>query len=147
MKKILTTSGVAFWVDKEDFNRVSKYRWKFYDRYIETVMDGKTVKLSRFIMGAKDGEYVDHINGNRLKNTKCNLRIATHSENMQNRKVNKNQKLGHKGIQKLPSGNYRVRVQAFGKRFHCGTFPTLKEAVKCRERVAMRLHKEFYREK
>lgn len=40
--------------------------------------------LHRWIIGAKKGEIVDHINGNPLDNRKCNLRIATAGQNAWN---------------------------------------------------------------
>ena len=44
----------------------------------------KTVRLHREIIGAKDGEIVDHINRNKLDNRLCNLRIVSRRENNHN---------------------------------------------------------------
>lgn len=44
----------------------------------------KTVRLHREIIGAKDGEIVDHINRNKLDNRLCNLRIVSQKENIHN---------------------------------------------------------------
>jgi hypothetical protein len=45
----------------------------------------KTVKLHRWILDAPGRMVVDHINGDSLDNRLCNLRIATVSQNSQNR--------------------------------------------------------------
>jgi hypothetical protein len=44
------------------------------------------VRLSRFVMNAKDGQIVDHINRKPLDNRRCNLRFATQRQNSLNRK-------------------------------------------------------------
>ncbi len=49
---------------------------------------GKSVAvlLHRLIAGAQPGEQVDHVNGDALDNRRCNLRICTPTQNMQNRR-------------------------------------------------------------
>ena len=46
---------------------------------------GKHFSLSRYILKAKKGQLVDHINRKPLDNRRKNLRIATHRENTLNR--------------------------------------------------------------
>jgi hypothetical protein len=46
----------------------------------------KFIKLHRWLTNTPNGMVTDHINHNTLDNTDSNLRIATLSENMQNRK-------------------------------------------------------------
>lgn len=53
-----------------------------------TLDDGSkiTVRLHRLVIGAKEGEIVDHKNRNRLDNRRSNLRIVTQKENALNQK-------------------------------------------------------------
>jgi len=44
----------------------------------------KTIRMHRLIIGAKDGEIVDHINRNKLDNRRSNLHIVTQRENVHN---------------------------------------------------------------
>lgn len=64
-------------VDKQDFERVSRYSWCIgcKNRVVANV-NHKVVYLHRFILGEVDG-VVDHINGNNRDNRRCNLRITT----------------------------------------------------------------------
>ena len=97
-------------IDLDDVNKVKKFKWfirpenKIKNRfYIETFIynkNKKMLKLHRYITNCPDDLVVDHINRNTLDNRKCNLRICTHLENMQNRNVQKDNKLGLKYISK-----------------------------------------------
>jgi hypothetical protein len=89
-------------------------------------------------------KHMDHINGIRSDNRFCNLREATHSENMRNRPRFKSSKSGlkgakwHKGQQKWTSC---IRVQ--GKEKWLGTFESKEEAHAAYCAAAAEYHKEF----
>ena len=57
--------------------------------YVRVLKNSTYTYLHRIITGAKDGESVDHINGDGLDNRRSNLRICTHRQNMMNRKMPK----------------------------------------------------------
>lgn len=89
-KQIESTNGKMFIVDDDDYSMLIGIPWSatrggnsFY-----AISDGRG--MHRMIMGAKDGEEVDHIDGNGLNNQRGNLRICTHAQNMQNRAKHKN---------------------------------------------------------
>lgn len=132
-------------LDDEDYEWAKGYRWKFVNDRPATKVGGKYQGIHRLIMKVKPGEdvIVDHIDGNPLNNQKSNLRICNRFENQQNRKTNKNNTLP-KGVRKLPSGKYNVRIQTYNKRVVVGTFDTLEEAIDERNRVARQLHGEFF---
>lgn len=56
-----------------------KYEGKIDDKYVYS-----RIYLHRYITGAPDGMFVDHINGNKLDNRSCNLRVCTMAQNNMN---------------------------------------------------------------
>ena len=134
-------------MDDGDYQEVNKYVWHSYDRYVESCINGRNTKLHRFILGvSRKDVFVDHINGITTDNRRCNLRLCSRYENLQNRKLNKDNTTGVKGVVKLPSGRYRVRIQAFGKRVDYGVYSSIDDARNVRIAKAKELHGQFYRE-
>lgn len=54
--------------------------------------------MHRELLGLERGREVDHINGDTLDNRRANLRAVTHAQNMQNRKLHKNNTSGIRGV-------------------------------------------------
>lgn len=79
---------------------------------------------------------IDHKDTNRLNNKWSNLREATASENMRNRKVKSDNQTGVKGVCVAPNGKFRVYLQL-------GTFDTIEEAKRVYDEAALKLHGEF----
>jgi hypothetical protein len=88
-------------------------------------------------MDAKEGEEVDHINGNTLVNIESNLRICTHTENTRN-----NHKSTIKGVM-CRNGRWRAWIRYNKKLLHLGTYSTQKEAGVAYNNAAKLLYGEF----
>lgn len=80
--------------------------------------------------------YIDHIDYSRNNNRIENLRAVLNSENMKNRNATKSSKSGYKNIfkigKKLKPWVVQISIQQY-KRFHVGSFATLKEALEARD--------------
>lgn len=76
---------VAF-VDDEDFERVSEMKWRLFfgSQKKMYAANGRCLLMHRFVLDAPEGMEVGHINGNGLDNTRANMRLATHSQNLAN---------------------------------------------------------------
>lgn len=130
-------------IDIDDYDKIKKYKWCIsHDGYVVgTLENKKQVKLHRYIMNCPNELVVDHINHNKLDNRKSNLRIATVQENSMNQRKPKNNTSGYKNIRKVDN-RYEISVMVNGKRYYEYTL-TLKQAIKTRDEMLDRLHKEF----
>lgn len=94
MPWIKLTQGYATLVDDEDYEMLSRVNW-FANVGLQVravrMVNRQMIYMHRQITGAEVGQEVDHIDRNPLNNTRRNLRIVTHEENMQNtlRSLNK----------------------------------------------------------
>ncbi len=80
---------------------------------------------------------VDHINGNRLDNRKCNLRLATRSQNLQNSRKRTGCSSRFKGVNWLGQNKrWRARIKVFGKEIALGCFISELEAAEAYNKAA-----------
>lgn len=78
-------------IDFEDYEKIKNYTWwvnaKHYPKFYVNAWDRKNkkrIQLHRIITNCPKELVVDHINHNPLDNRKCNLKVCTQLENMQN---------------------------------------------------------------
>lgn len=146
--------GYKVLIDDEDYELVSKYTWHVDDKkymrsnvYVGYYKYNK-IKMHRLIMGLENngGEIVDHISGDVLDNRKSNLRVCTHAENMQNRKKQKNNTSGIKGVYwNIQKGKWMAYISVNRKQINLGCFDDINEAKKVHDEAAIKYHGEFAR--
>lgn len=97
-----------------------------------------------YVYGEWPENEIDHINRVRHDNRLCNLREATHSQNMANHAIRSTNKTGFKGVyfDKF-CGKYRATCSVDGKRFYLGSFNTVEEAAIAYDEKAKELQGEF----
>ena len=88
MQEIPLTQGYIALVDDTDMVLVSCHKW-CVNRcrgkvYAGTSINGRSIRMHRVILGVRNGGVVDHRDRNTLNNTRANLRICTHKENVVN---------------------------------------------------------------
>jgi hypothetical protein len=130
-------------IDAEDVDLIKDYTWYMAHGYVFTT-SRKNILIHRLIMDAKPGCIIDHINQNKLDNRKCNLRIATHSQNSSNSGVRKNNTSGKKGVSwHKATGKWQATMTHNYKSIHIGLYDTVEEAAVAYDQVAKQLSGEF----
>lgn len=149
MKLVLFNKNNPFdvFIDKEDFERVSKYKWRVSTNGYVVLAKKGTLYLHRFILKAKIGSIVDHINLNKLDNRKQNLRFVNKKYNETNKlktKIKTSSK--YKGVHfENYTQKYRAAVKCNGKIYRLGRFNNEIDAAKAYNKKALELFGKFVR--
>jgi len=150
MKTIPLTQGKAALVDNEDYDLLKEFKWFIDGRgYAVTTMkkEGKNVfgvKMHRVVLKAKEGELVDHKDGNKLNNKKENLRTCSFFENVVHREKTKNPCSSlYKGVYWNPLKLKWVACIKAGKKRFSRIFSEEKNAALWYDEKAMEMHGDF----
>jgi len=134
MKEIPLTQGKVAQVSDHRFDELSQ--WKWYTRvykntfYAARKENKKTIFMHRHIMKTPDNMQCDHWDGDGLNNQDDNLRNCTVSQNQSNRKINRNNTSGYKGVSwNTYSNSWHVSIMILGKRIFLGSFYDPKDAA------------------
>jgi hypothetical protein len=87
---------------------------------------------------------IDHINGDRLDNRICNLRVVTQQQNALNRVLYKNNSSGFKGVHwNARRDKWCAQIRCERVRHHLGYFAEFEAAAKAYEAASARIHGEY----
>jgi hypothetical protein len=97
----------------------------------------RSILMHRLVLYAPRGKEVDHINGDTLDNRRGNLRLAAHDQNGHNRKIQRNNASGFKGVSCYKrTGLWGAYIKFRGKQYHLGYFDTPELAAREYDRAA-----------
>ena len=129
--EIPLTKGKTAIIDARDIEKVAPYKWRFHAGYARSFIYNPqsrriiTIHMSHVILPCPEGMFIDHINRNKLDNRRCNLRIATRSQNNANRKSFTNSKSQYKGVLKSKkTGWWEAAIRKDGTQIHLGSYET-----------------------
>jgi len=159
-KEIELTKGKFALVDISDFELLNSFSWHARIIGDKTIVVRRRLKsegyedknakafMHRDIMGLgnenEDMIYVDHINGDSSDNRRCNLRLATKTENNYNRKSAKGSKSKYVGVTfHETSGKYRAFIAKGRKYKHLLSSDSEIKCAKAYDKAAKELYGEF----
>lgn len=135
-------------IDLDDIDKVKECKWHLNDNgYVRGNVGNERMEyLHRFLLNIQDNVIIDHINGNPLDNRKCNLRIATPTQNNMNMKKRSDNISGYKGVGWQKKRNkWRARITINKKTIELGHFNTIEEAIKARQKAEEEYFGEYNR--
>lgn len=134
-----------FYFDLEDYDKIKNYCWRENDGYIVTTIDGKEVKMSRFIKNSIDVLIeVDHENRNRKDNRKNNLRNCSHFENSRNKSISVLNKSGVTGVSWSKEKQcWQISITINFKQKHLGYNKNIENAIFIRLKAEKELFGDF----
>ncbi len=140
--KIIIINKQRFTFD-DDFTHAYRLKvnqgYAYMCLYIKQVKGHKTRKdipLHRMIMGAKPGEFVDHINRDITDNRRSNLRITNAADSVLNRGC-------RRGCRMSKSGKWYSRVTYRGVHHQIGPCSSREEVIAARNAKAAELSPMF----
>lgn len=138
-------TALCAFVDDDDFPELSRYKWYLsYNGYAyrSGTHPKNHIYMHRQVLNAPKGIGVDHINGDKLDNTRQNLRLATQGQNVRNARPWAKKVSRYKGVS-WNEQHWRARIQVNHEVITLGYFPTQREAAFAYNEAAKRYFGEF----
>jgi hypothetical protein len=154
-RKIDLGRGQFTILDPQDYYRFGNFKWWVHSNgsnlyaartEITEKLQSKIIYLHRMICDPPDGLVVDHRFGNTLDNRRENLRLATHSQNMRNRRKIANTSSRFIGVWLDKKRNkWTAQIRYNGKKLWLGRFSSELAAAKAYDTAAKKYYCEFAR--
>jgi hypothetical protein len=155
-RRIPVGEGKFAIVDPSDFYWLNNFHWSFRTRcrcfYAIRFFNNpngrlQLVQLHRDLMKAPKGLLVDHRNNDGLDNRRANLRLATPSQNNQNRRKTRSKTSSRfLGVHFVKSSRrWAAYTKYQGKKVWLGSFDNEIDAARDYDEAASRFHGEFAR--
>lgn len=152
-KQIELTRGFVALVDDIDFEYLRQFNWCVSHGYAarNAHKNGGFIFMHRVVLERKLGrplskeERADHEDRKRAHNTRDNIRLATHKQNVRNRsKVSGNTSSRFIGVSWHKTGRkWNARIKTNNKLIHLGCFNNEEDAAKVYDQAALFLFGEF----
>jgi len=146
VRLIPLSDGFYAYVDATDYEWLSAWLWYSQNGYAGRRQMGKILLMHRLIMQPPDDMLIDHIDGNRMNNCRCNLRICTRAENQRNKRRHARSISIFKGVSYNKQAGKWFSQCWFEGRYHVGPYVDDEaEAARDYDRMAVDYFGEFAR--
>jgi hypothetical protein len=144
LKRIPLGDGLYAYVDAADYEWLSRDNWRLHNGYAARWRKNKRIYMHREIMRPPPGKIVDHMNHNKLDNSRPNLRVCTPAENQRNQRKQHGVASIYKGVSYSKTcGKWAATIGLNRKYTHLGYYDTEIEAARAYDRAAVELFGEF----
>jgi hypothetical protein len=140
-------------VDQQDFYWLNHFHWTcdgkkdsiYAVRNIISDGERKIIRMHREIMKPPAGLLVDHRNNKTWDNRRDNLRVATSSQNLANRRIDKSKDSSRfRGVcYRKERGRWSAQITFMGKAIRLGYYGNEIDAAKAYDEAAKKYHGEF----
>jgi hypothetical protein len=151
MREIPLSRGKVAIVDDADYEWLSQWKWSVGGSRQGharrgVIKNGRWTSslMHREIMDAAPEQQVDHINGDRFDNRRCNLRLCNGTENNRNRPKRKDSTAPYKGIVWC-GGRWWARINLDGKQTFLSSHATAEAAARAYNEAALAVYGDFAR--
>lgn len=134
-------------IDTDSIDKIKKIKWHISDNGY--VIGGREkIRMHRLLICAKGSDIVDHINGNRLDNRMCNLRIVTTKQNSYNKGLLSSNTSNVTGVHFHKKANkWCASITHNGKYIYLGLYKDKEEAIIVRKNAELKYFgKEYIRD-
>lgn len=122
VKIIKAKGGIDILVSAQDYENLNNRNW-YISRDGYALCNTTLKKMHRLILDANENQVVDHINRDKLNNTRENLRIVNRCENVHNQKKRTKTQNNYKGANYVKRLNlYQSRCRIYGNDFFLGYY-------------------------
>ena len=143
-------------IDLDDVEKCKDITWSIQmvrsgkdKSYIEFyATNPKVGMLHRYLMINDEYMVVDHIDGNSKNNRRYNLRVCKQEDNHKNRKKQRNNTSGHRGVCWYPYNNvnkWMAHIRINCKSITLGYFDDYQKAVNARRKAELKYFGEYTR--
>ncbi len=144
VKRIPLGGGQYAYVDAADWEWLSRWAWHLDGGYAVRNEKGRAILMHREIVKPRKGQVVDHLNRNKLDNTRLNLRPCRPDENARNRakrvaSISQYKGVGYRGRNK----QWYAEISVAGEHIWLGFCESEIEAARTYDLAAVQHFGEF----